>query len=174
MRYITYLLVLVTLAIYSCDPSFDCKEVDTLTNFDNLQNADSITYMSERIMANEKAFDTLYNEMVIFVNNDAEYDVIKQKAINNSCSECVFPSIDFSRRTLIGYYFEIGCVQAPRQRFVATSDSTYAFYSKFINDQKCAFFVCPNQTFNWLLVPKVDEKSDVEFYNGEFYYDCDC
>lgn len=173
MRYFAFLAVLVV-GIYSCDPSFDCTEVDTLSVFDDLRNVDSIQYYSNVLLTDERAFDTIYSGMKIFINNDIEYDAMKQRAINNSCTDCVFPTIDFTNRTLIGYYFEIGCAQVPDQRFVTTTDSTYAFYAKFINNNRCAFLTCPNFTYNWMLVPKVESIDKVEFFDGEFYYDCDC
>lgn len=174
MKYITYLLILVSVFVYSCDPTFDCEEVDTLSVFDDLRNIDSIVYMSDRLLTTSDIFDTTYQEMIIFINNDSTYDALKQRGINASCSDCAFPNIDFTNRTLIGYYFKIGCLDFPQQRFVTTSDSTYGFYSKFINTNECAFATCENETFNWMLVPKVDSLSQIEFYNGNLYYDCDC
>lgn len=174
MKYIAYLLVLVTLGIYSCDPLPDCSEVDTLTVFDDLRNVDSIVYMSDRLITFSPIFDSIESEMKFFINSDAEYDALKQLGTDANCTECLFPNIDFTSKTLIGYYLEIGCAQEPLQRFVTTSDSTFAFYSKMFNYNQCAFFTCPNETFNWMLVPKIDNINKVEFYAGEFYYDCDC
>lgn len=174
MKYITYLLILVSAFVYSCDPSFDCEEVDTLTIFDDLRNVDSIVYMSDRLITPSDIFDTTYQEMVIFINSDSDYDGLKQQGFNASCTDCAFPNIDFTNRTLIGQYFKTGCLDIAQQRFVTTSDSTYAFYSKFINTNECAFATCNNETFNWILVPKVDSVHQVEFFNGNFYYDCDC
>lgn len=175
MKYTLLLLTLLTIVIYSCDPFPKCTEVDTLEVFDDLRNLDSIRYMSGEILATEAAFDTLYNEMKIFINNDSAYQVMKQRAINNGCSDCVFPNIDFTNRTLIGRYFEIGCNDLPQQRFVETSDSTYAFYNKFINQNQCSFSTCPNSTFNWFLVPKkLNSVDQIEFFYGQFYYECDC
>jgi len=174
MKYISYLLILASVFIYSCDPGFDCEEIDTIPIFDDLRNVDSIVYMSERLITPSDIFDTTYQEMVIFINSDSAYDALKQQGINASCSDCEFPNIDFTNRTLIGYYFNIGCLDVAQQRFVTTSDSTYAFYSRFSNINECNFATCKNETFNWMLVPKVDSVSQVEFFNGNFYYDCDC
>lgn len=176
MKYIICVLVLVSIFVYSCDPSFDCEEVDTLTVFDDLRNVDSIVYMSERLITPSDIFDTTYQEMVVFINNDSTYAALKQRGVDANCSSCTFPNIDFTNRTLIGHYFQIGCLDLTQQRFVTTSDSdsTYAFYSKFINTSKCNFANCYNETFNWMLVPKVDDVSQIEFYNGNLFYDCDC
>jgi hypothetical protein len=174
MKYIALLIVLVTVGIYSCDPFYKCNEVDTLQVFDDLRNLDSIVYMADKITATDVAFDTLFNEMKIFINSDAEYQAMKQRAINNGCSTCVFPNIDFSRHTLIGRYFEIGCSEFATQRFVATSDSTFAFYNKFINQNQCAFSNCPNEAYNWLLVPKIQSIDQIDFFYGQFYYECNC
>ncbi|NJN77192.1 MAG: hypothetical protein HC803_01750 [Saprospiraceae bacterium] len=150
------------------------QRIDTLAVFDDLRNLDSIVYMSDKILATEAAFDTLTNQMIIFINTDSAYQAMKQRAINNGCSTCVFPNIDFTNRTLIGRYFDIGCNDIAQQRFVETSDSTYAFYNKFININQCAFSTCLNSTFNWVLVPKVDAVEQIEFFYGQFYYECDC
>lgn len=174
MKYIVYLLILMSVTIYNCNTNFDCEEVDTLTVFDDLRNVDSIVYMSSRILFPSEILDTTYQGMTFFINSNADYDVLKQKAINAGCGNCEFPNIDFTNRTLIGYYYQIGCLDFPQQRFVATSDSTFAFYSKFINTNECAFAACDNETFNWMLVPKVDDISQVEFYSGYLYYNCDC
>jgi hypothetical protein len=174
MKYLAYLLILVSVTVYNCDTSFDCDEVDTLTVFDDLRNVDSIVYMSSRILFPSDILDTTYQGMTFFINSNADYDVLKQKAINAACGNCEFPNIDFTNRTLIGHFYKIGCLDIAQQRFVTTSDSTFAFYSKFINTNQCSFATCNNETFNWMLVPKVDDINQVEFYNGNLYYNCDC
>lgn len=175
MKYTLLLLALLTIGIYSCDPFYECNEVDTLEVFDDLRNLDSIVYMSGDITATEAAFDTLYDGMKIFINNNTDYQAMKQKAINNGCSKCVFPNINFTNSTLIGQYFEIGCSDIPQQRFIAETDSTFSFYSKFININQCASSSCPNSTFNWVLVPKkLNSVDQIEFFHGYFYYECDC
>jgi hypothetical protein len=175
MKYTLLLLALLTIGIYSCDPFYKCNEVDTLEVFDDLRNLDSIIYMSDRITATEAAFDTLYPEMKIFINNDSMYQAMKQKATNNACSECIFPNIDFTKNTLIGRYFEIGCGDFAQQRFVADTDSTFSFYTKFINTNQCSFSTCPNFAFNWVLVPKkINTIDQIDFFYGYFYYECDC
>lgn len=174
MKYVIVLLVTVTIGMYSCDPFYDCEEVDSLSVFDDLRNIDSIQYYASKVLLDERAFDSLYSGMKLFINNEADYDALKQKADDNDCTECVFPNIDFTNRTLIGQYFVMGCDQYAEQRFVVTSDSTYAFYSKFINPQRCAISNCANFTFNWMLVPKVESIDKVEYFNGDFYFDCDC
>jgi hypothetical protein len=174
MKYLAYLLILVSVTVYNCDTSFDCDEVDTLTVFDDLRNVDSIVYMSSRILFPSDILDTTYQGMTFFINSNADYDALKQKAINAACGNCEFPNIDFTNRTLIGHFYKIGCLDIAQQRFVTTSDSTFAFYSKFINTNQCSFATCNNETFNWMLVPKVDDISQVEFYNGNLYYNCDC
>ena len=175
MKYTLLVLSLLPVGIYSCDPFYQCEEVDTLAVFDDLRNMDSIVYMSDRITATEDAFDTLYHEMKIFINSDSAYQAMKQRAINNGCSDCVFPNIDFTNKTLIGRYFEIGCADIAQQRFIAETDSTFSFYNKFINQNQCAFSTCPNSTFNWVLIPKKLHSVDqIEFFYGYFYYECDC
>ena len=167
-------MVVLTIGIYSCDPFPDCTEVDTLDNFDDLRNLDSIQYFGHRILVIPEAFDSIKPEMKFFINNDSTYQAIKDKAISEGCVDCVFPNIDFTNRTLIGQYFEISCDEIPGQHYVATSDSTYTFYMKLINNQQCGYTACPNLTFHWLLVPKLESIDQIEFVNGRFYYECDC
>jgi hypothetical protein len=174
MKYIALLFVLITVGIYSCDPFYKCNEVDTLEVFDDLRNLDSIAFMSDRILVAQVAFDTLYPEMKIFINSDSAYQAMKQRATTNGCVDCAFPNIDFSRHTLIGRYFEIGCNDYSVQRFVTTSDSTFAFYNKFINQNQCSFSSCPNETYNWVLIPKIESIDQIEFLFGRFYYECNC
>mgnify|MGYP006098495509 CR=1 FL=1 len=174
MKYFALLTVFLTLGVYSCDPFPKCEEVDNLEVFDDLRNLDSIQYFGHRILVIPEAFDSIKPEMKFFINNDSTYQAIKDKAISEGCVDCVFPNIDFSRRTLIGQYFVIGCDESPEQHYVETSDSTYTFYTKHVNNQQCSYMTCPNITFHWLLVPKLESIDQVEFINGRFYYECDC
>jgi hypothetical protein len=167
-------LIIGTIGIYSCDPFYDCVKVDNLEVFDNLRNVDSVVYFSENINITEAAFDSLFSEMKIFVNSDSAYQVMKDLADDNDCETCIFPNLNFDKYSLIGRFFQIQCDQFSSQRFVATSDSTYAFYNKFINDRQCSSSSCPNSTFNWMLVPKIESIDQVEFIFGNSYYDCDC
>lgn len=175
MRILIILSLLIgTIGIYSCDPFYDCEKVDNLQVFDNLRNVDSIVYYANEIVATSAAFDTLFTGKKIFINNDSAYQVMKDLADNRDCEVCLFPNIDFNKYSLIGRFFVIGCDQIPAQRFVATSDSTYAFYNKFINNTECSSSSCPNATFNWMLVPKIQSIDQIEFFSGDSYFDCDC
>jgi hypothetical protein len=175
MRILIILSLLIgTFGIYSCDPFYDCEKVDNLEVFDNLRNVDSIVYYSQNLQVDERAFDSLFSEKKIFINSDSAYQAMKDIADGNDCTDCVFPNINFDKYSLIGRFFVIGCDQSPLQRFVATSDSTFAFYNKFANEKQCSSTSCPNFTFNWMLVPKIESIDQVEFFFGDSYYDCDC
>ena len=174
MKYFALLMVVFMFGIYGCDPFPDCNEVDTLEVFDDLRNLDSIEYMGHRILVIPAAFDTLYRGKKFFINDDSTYQAIKTKATNAGCIDCELPNIDFSRRTLIGQYFEISCDEIPGQHYVETSDSTYTLYMKHVNNQQCGYTACPNLTFHWLLVPKLESIDQIEFINGQSYYECDC
>ena len=167
-------LLAVATLIYSCDPFFDCEKIDDLAVFDDLRNVDSIEYVSSSVVLKAEAFDTVYNGMPVFINSNAEYQALKMRAAANDCEGCLFPNIDFSNRSLIGQYYAIRCDDLALQRFVRTSDTTFAFYSKAINTGECDVTVCANSTYNLMLVPKIDSLAQVEFFHGESFYECDC
>ncbi len=159
-----------------CDPYYDCTEVDTLTVFDDLRNVDSIEYFDSKLIVSENTFDTVYSEMTIFINDDSTYQALKNRTLSgaNACSTCVFPNVDFSKASIIGRYFSLTCDEFSVPRFVATSDTTFAFYNKIYNMKQCESTTCKNATFNWMVVPKIQSLDQVEFLYGKYYYDCDC
>ena len=166
-------LIVIILTYIGCDPFPDCTESDTLPEFDNLVNADTVTYPDVRLT--EPALDTFFARQNIIVETQAMYDLMKQRQDNDgTCTGCAFPTIDFDERTLIGRVVPINCDEQLVMKTTRTGN-VYDAYFKLINNTQCDVNICINLVAFWMTIPKLEDGDTVNFHEGKFQFDCeDC
>ena len=175
MRNLGILLLFCLILGWNCDPSFDCTEQDTLPQFEDLVMVDSASAFVGLKIA-DFTFQSLETNDQFIINSDSTYEDMKQRTlfVNDPCDDCTFPDIDFSTHTLIGRFIFVQCDESVGAKFVDDGDGTFTYYVKVVNPSQCNFNSCPIPVFNWLLVPKIDDNTTVDFVQGSFSYNCDC
>ncbi len=163
--------MIITSLLMGCKIGTDCTVVDDMPEFDNLVNVEGIQVEDIRFNADEIIEDENLLAIGLILNSDSLYK--KWEAAAQDCEECKFPEIDFNNRTLIGKYYQIQCLDIPVLS-ITKENNTYTYYNKSVNNSECLVQTCPNYTFGWVSIPKIDENAIVEFKKGELYKDCDC
>jgi hypothetical protein len=166
-------ILCLSILLNSCQIGFDCELVD---EFQDFSSTEMMTGANLELMFIEQPASILgagYDTATYIINDAATYENWKAIA-DTSCLACNFPDIDFSTRTLIGKYQRLTCSEIPAVKIVKTG-TTYQYLLKKIDNTQCLSASCPNFTFGWLTVPKMNTGDTIEFKTGKSYYKCnDC
>ncbi|MBA4738125.1 MAG: hypothetical protein H2059_03070, partial [Cryomorphaceae bacterium] len=86
---------------------------------------------------------------------------------------CVYPEIDFDQYTLIGFSTEISCLATNYLKLTSTPEG-WRYALKTVDETQCNQLLCDNFSFNWILLPKAADTTDISFETGLARYFCDC
>ena len=173
MRNVWYSLIgLLILVWSSCDPFPVCTPNDSFPNFEALTNMEGVDFPS--VVTTGAALDTFYvgQELVI---DSVEYQAMEQRQLNDStCTDCNFPAIDFTSKTLIGQVLQLGCIERIEARVIKTG-TVYEAIFKIFNESQCTTSSCSRSVMVWAIIPKLQIGETVNFNRERFFYTCtDC
>ncbi len=175
MKFIRLPFVLLWAGIHctSCDPRFDCQEINTFSAFDSQVGITGLTLVEDLVLYFPDKDERLKWGEIVIVRDSADYAWLAEASIQDTCLDCFFPTLPLDTAVLLGVPMELGCLESNYLKVVDGIDRSL-FQIKTMDPTECEIYSCPNRTFNWVLVPKSKVQDLVEFQGGRHYYRCDC
>lgn len=172
MKYLPFFGFIILLSIYGCNIDPDCVIEDTMPDYGLFNNRDDVEVQNIRF--DVEAYDTLYNGLELIIQDSATYYGMKAKSQQANCLNCNYPAIDFSQKTLIGRYTDIGCEGDINIKFADVSADESVFLLKFVDNTQCFLWDCVTLDFIWILVDKIPTTTDIDFRVGKQFFVCEC
>lgn len=166
------LLLSIGLLLTQCTLDPECTWEDLYPEFESYVHFDDVEGTDLTLIGPE--FDpsiNLYTGYVI--RTDSAYDALTAFSIDENCPFCIYPEIDFSQYTLVGFPLEISCLATNYVKLSATSDG-WQYSLKTADQTQCNQLLCDNFGFNWILMPKSADTTNIAFEAGVARYFCDC
>ena len=166
-------LVLTTMLLSSCNPRFDCQEINSFSSFDNTVSITGLKMVENLVLYYPDKDERLEWGELIVVRDSADYAWLAEASVNDTCMDCFFPWLPLDTAVLLGVPMELNCLEYNYLKVVDDVDRTI-FQIKTLDPTECETYTCPNRTFNWVLAPKSKVQDLIEFQGGRHYYRCDC
>lgn len=167
-----FLLSLVGAFLTACQLDPECTWVDSYAEFEDYNLIEGLEPTSLLLLGPD--FDKDIEPYTGYVvRTDSAYEELLRFSKEDSCTECVYPDIDFSEFTLVGFPMEISCLANNYIKITSTPmGNLYAI--KTLDFTECNSIWCGNFSFNWVLLPKSADTATITFENGLARNDCDC
>ena len=166
-------LALPTILLSSCNPRFDCQEINSFSSFDNTVSITGLKMVENLVLYYPDKDERLEWGELIVVRDSADYAWLAEASVNDTCMDCFFPWLPLDTAVLLGVPMELNCLEYNYLKVVDDVDRTI-FQIKTLDPTECETYTCPNRTFNWVLAPKSKVQDLIEFQGGRHYYRCDC
>lgn len=156
----------------SCTLDPECEWQDLYPEFENYGLVEGLNTTSIVLMGPE--FDPGLSLGTSFIlRTDSAYDALTKFSRDEGCNFCNYPDIDFSQYTLVGFTTEINC-QALNYVKIYAADGQLHYALKTVDQTQCNQLLCDNFSFNWVLLPKAADTTDLNFETGVARFFCDC
>lgn len=156
----------------SCTLDPECEWTDLYADFESYEFTTDLEQTNIVLLTPE--FDPnieLFEPYII--RSDSAYDALTQFSRDEECPYCVYPEIDFDEYTLIGFSTEISCLATNYLKLTSTPEG-WRYALKTVDETQCNQLLCDNFSFNWILLPKAADTTDITFETGLARYFCDC
>ena len=160
------------LLLTSCTLDPECEWTDLYPEYEAYEftndiEATNIVLLTPEYDPNIELFEPY------IIRSDSAYDELTQFSRDEECPYCEYPEIDFNEYTLIGFSTEISCLATNYLKLTSTPDG-WRYALKTVDGTQCNQLLCDNFSFNWILLPKAADTTDIYFETGLARYFCDC
>lgn len=167
-----WLPIAALFSLLSCDLEPECAWVDTYPEFENYDLIDGLKTTSIVLMGPEFDFNLKLGEPFI-IRTDSAYDALAKFSQDEGCNYCSYPSINFNNYILVGFTTEISCQAVNYVKMTSTPDGL-RYSLKTVDQTQCNQLLCNNFSFNWVLLPRALDTTEITFETGMARYICDC